>query len=415
MESENIEKINRGSEWFKCDLHIHTPLSIVATEYQGDDDDQKWENFILGLEGLPSEIKVIGINDYFFIDGYKKILGDKKNGRLKKIDLILPSIEFRIKAFSGTETFKRVNYHIIFSDKLKPELIESQFLCRFNGLAMLDSGYPDISWGGIITPESLKDLGQAIIDSMPDEEKVKVNKSPQEIGFDNLNYDLEKIEDLLGEKKEPNTYLKNKYLKAIGKTEWANINWNENTILDKKKLINGVNFVFSASPDINQAENNIKKLEEEKVNSKLLHCSDSHTIKLNQESKFDFINTQPKDMGHCFTWVKGDPCNFETLRQCSIDYLDRVKIQERNPGSDKIDSVTIDKISYKQNSKENFLYLNSSLNSIIGKRGGGKSILLKSINKAVNKDIDKCDEINVFNDFLVFWKDGNNNAKIFNI
>ena len=63
--------VNRGSEWRKWDLHVHTPLSIEQ-EYGGNTP-EKWERFISDLERLPSEIKVIGINDYIFIDGYKKV------------------------------------------------------------------------------------------------------------------------------------------------------------------------------------------------------------------------------------------------------------------------------------------------------------------------------------------------------
>ncbi len=50
-----------------------------------------WDAFIVDLENLPSEFKVLGINDYFFVDGYERMLkAKKKEGRLKNIDLILP-------------------------------------------------------------------------------------------------------------------------------------------------------------------------------------------------------------------------------------------------------------------------------------------------------------------------------------
>lgn len=68
---------NRGSEWRKWDLHVHTPCSIV-NNYKGGDD--SWERFILDLESLPKDIKVLGINDYIFLDGYQKVLEYKKRG-----------------------------------------------------------------------------------------------------------------------------------------------------------------------------------------------------------------------------------------------------------------------------------------------------------------------------------------------
>jgi len=70
-------------------------------------------------------ISVIGITDYFTIDGYKKVLEHRKRGRLGNFDLILPSIEFRLDKFVED---KRLNYHVIFSDELDPDSIEKEFL-----------------------------------------------------------------------------------------------------------------------------------------------------------------------------------------------------------------------------------------------------------------------------------------------
>lgn len=98
----------RGSEWKKWDLHIHTPSSLCS-DYGGDTD-EVWSKFLSELENLPQEIKVIGINDYLFLDGYKKVLEYKKEGRLQNIELILPVIEVRIKEFVGNDKLNRINY-----------------------------------------------------------------------------------------------------------------------------------------------------------------------------------------------------------------------------------------------------------------------------------------------------------------
>jgi hypothetical protein len=57
-----------GSTWSKWDLHVHTPKSLQQ-QYGGNVDDV-WEKFVADLEALPSEFKVIGVNDYLFVDGY---------------------------------------------------------------------------------------------------------------------------------------------------------------------------------------------------------------------------------------------------------------------------------------------------------------------------------------------------------
>ena len=115
----------RGSIWRKWDLHVHTPASI----FHNYSDPDRWERFIQELEQLPPEFKVIGVNDYLFLDGYKYLLSEKNKGRLPNIELLLPVIELRIDKFGGTTGhLSRVNYHIIFSNEIEPEIIEQQFL-----------------------------------------------------------------------------------------------------------------------------------------------------------------------------------------------------------------------------------------------------------------------------------------------
>jgi hypothetical protein len=58
-----------------------------------------WERFINELEQLPPEFKVIGINDYIFLDGYRHILAEKAKGRLTNIELFLPVIELLLDKF----------------------------------------------------------------------------------------------------------------------------------------------------------------------------------------------------------------------------------------------------------------------------------------------------------------------------
>ena len=98
MKEEEI-KYERGSEWRKWDLHVHTPCSIINS--YGGDTPEVWKKFIADLESLPEEFKVLGINDYLFLDGYEKVLKYKEQERLKNIELILPVLEFRLKEFSG--------------------------------------------------------------------------------------------------------------------------------------------------------------------------------------------------------------------------------------------------------------------------------------------------------------------------
>ena len=107
--------INRGSEWRKWDLHIHTPKSIVNN--YGGDTDEIWEKFISALENLPTDVKVLGITDYYFIDGYEKVMEYRTKGRLKNIEKIFPILEFRIDTFGcgSQNNLQKINLHILFN------------------------------------------------------------------------------------------------------------------------------------------------------------------------------------------------------------------------------------------------------------------------------------------------------------
>lgn len=60
-----------GTEWKKWDLHVHTPASL--RQGYGGDKPEVWERFISEIEKLPAHFTALGINDYWFLDGYKRL------------------------------------------------------------------------------------------------------------------------------------------------------------------------------------------------------------------------------------------------------------------------------------------------------------------------------------------------------
>ncbi|KAA6330248.1 hypothetical protein EZS27_021020 [termite gut metagenome] len=362
----------RGSEWRKWDLHVHTPASIVYN-YRTSDAIDVWELFIQNLESLPSEIKVLGINDYLFIDGYRKVLKYKCSGRLKNIELVLPVIEFRLAQFGGHSIFKRINFHVIFSNEINPDVIQNQFLNGLTTHYKVNSEYNGIVWGGVNTRENLTVLGKQIKSSVP-QEKLPDFDSDLIEGFNNLNLSYDKI---MGVLKNGDQYFRNKFITAIGKTEWDAINWTDGSIADKKRIINEVDIVFTAAETNEKFFASQKKLSDSNVNCKLLDCSDAH---------HNIDSTNKDRIGNCNTWIKADP-TFEGLKQVLYEYEERVRVQDINPDlnfekalfteiqfsrnvdvfNDEMDNVTF---------KECTIPLNNNLISIIGGRGTGKSILI---------------------------------------
>ncbi len=136
----------RGSIWRKCDFHIHTPLSHLKNDFGAD-----FDLYVQTLfkKAIDKQIQLIGITDYFTIDGYKKIKTEYLNddqkletlftaAEIQKIKniLILPNIEFRLNKIvqiikiNGTERKienGRVNFHVILSEQLPLKTIEENF------------------------------------------------------------------------------------------------------------------------------------------------------------------------------------------------------------------------------------------------------------------------------------------------
>lgn len=314
-----------GSTWRKWDLHVHTPSSIVQNH--GGNTDQAWESFIANLENLPPDFKVIGINDYIFVNGYEPVLKARKDGRLTNIDLIFPVIELRLDKFAGVvkrdqdgscskSDWNRINLHIIF-DQLDPEVIRQQFLSalapRYQLIPQLDGSKN--AWQAVITPSSLTELGQKIIDAAPVEKRAGY-ASPLQEGFNSLCVSLESVQKAL-----ESHYLKDRYLLAIGKTEWENMKWDDQLFAEKRNVINRVHLVFTASENPEAYDKARKKLSEANVLDRLLDCSNAHALS----------SAESKDrVGQCFTWIKADS-TFQGLLQAVTKFDQHIFVGDTPP------------------------------------------------------------------------------------
>ena len=358
----------KGAEWSKWDLHVHTPASLVQ-HFKATEEKDVWERYISDLESLPAEFKVIGINDYLFLDGYRKVQEYKRAGRLKNLDLILPVIEFRLKKFAGHKQFKRINFHVIFSDEVTADLIQNQFLNTLTGEYHLTPGVDKSMWNGAVTQDSLIDLGNKIKASVPAEQLPHFGTDLEE-GFNNLNLDEKSVIDRL----KDSTYFKGKFLFAIGKTEWDSLPWSDGSIAEKKDVINKAHIVFTASESVTAFNNAKRKLSEQKVNDLLLDCSDAH---------YNISSTDKDRIGNCFTWIKADH-TFNGLKQI-VNEPDRVFVGDMpeiisrvNANKTKyIDSLKVDRVADYKLQEEWFnateIIFNHELVAIIGNKGNGKS------------------------------------------
>jgi len=297
--------------------------------------------------------------------------GSRRGGRLANIAAFLPVLEFRIDRFGGTDGhLRRINFHVIFSNELGSDQIEQQFLNQLRAKYTLTPGLDSTFWSGVITRDSLEDLGKKIIASVPEERRAEYG-APLIEGFNNLNLGVDTIDSAL-----QSSYLRDKFVTAVGKTEWAALKWNDQSIAEKKTIVNRVDLVFIAAenPDSYQKARDI--LRAQQVNDKLLDCSDAHT----------WPETQEKDrIGQCDTWLKADP-TFRGLQHALLEFEDRVyvgscppKLADLRSNPQKyICSVAVQKNAGAALAEHWFecdIALNPSLVAIIGNKGSGKSAL----------------------------------------
>ena len=366
-----------GSTWKKWDLHVHTPESLVQN-YPGEKE-AAWQAFLADLEALPPEFKVLGINDYLFVDGYERILDERRKGRLANIDLVLPVVELRIDKFGGIleqgpsgyvpSNWSRINLHVIF-DEVDPQLIREQFMPAISHGYTLVAGSTGGRWGGVLTRENLIDLGSRVISSMP--EKLQANAaSPLKVGFNNLNVSFDDVRAAL------NTHhFEGRHLIAIGKSEWDSLRWNDHTIADKKTVINEADLVFTAAANPEAYAKAKGGLKAALVNDRLLDCSDAHWLSsANQKDR----------IGNCFTWIKADS-TFQGLLQAIQEFEDRIHVGDMPAKHKKVEQnktkfIRSVKVAKKDGSTlpepwfDSEIPLNPDLVAIIGNKGSGKSAL----------------------------------------
>ncbi len=380
-------KFERGAEWRKWDLHIHTPCSIVNG--YGGNTEEVWKEFILSLEQLPPEVKVIGINDYYFIDGYEKVMSFKDSGRLKNIDKIFPVLEFRIDTFaSATKSkFSKINVHIIFdlnASNLKYEI--EQVKEEFIGNIKLSKNHDTEK----LTLENLQKYAS--------DNKLKT-------GFSEIIPNTDNLFETINSNK-----WKGKSFIIIGYNEWNNLDKSTQLKPQKKELYSKADAFFTASPtdDMSKKEEVLGFMGGTKENKALLHSGDIH----------DFSSLNTDKNYKCFTWIKADP-TFDGLKQIINEPDDRVYIGEKPPIFTRIASnrtkyinelkiTSVDEYDGKYGKwfKDISIPLNKELVAIIGHKGSGKSAIADIISLCSNY----CDSNNF--SFLTGKKFREKNGKI---
>ncbi|MGN6602415.1 MAG: TrlF family AAA-like ATPase [Ginsengibacter sp.] len=398
---------SRGSIWRKCDFHVHTPFSALENKF-GDDFDHYVQT--LFKKAIAKNIQVIGVTDYFTIDGYKKIrneyiqddkklktlFSDEEIEKIKEI-LVLPNIEFRLNKIIqvvktiGNETKTengRVNFHVIFSDQIPIETIEENFLHNIDFIYESEPDQKDKRRK--LKLDNLIALGKRLKAEQPD-----IKGTDAEVGMTHAVIDDAQITEIL----TSNNDFKEKYFIVVPSDEdLSKILWKSQDGLTRKILLARSHALLCSNPKtiefgLGEKATSIDDfIKEFKSLKPCIWGSDAHEY----EKLFE-----PDKERYC--WIKGDS-TFEGMRQILFEPSDRVYIGKypalgdriRNNRNKYIDNLIISKIPEYDNRKgiwfNNFkLNIGFELTAIIGNKGKGKSAIADIIGLIGNAHVDKKD------------------------
>lgn len=377
--------VDRGSEWRRWDLHVHSPLSILNNQFPKVGGVPDWDKYITALEAQP--IAVYGITDYFTIDGYKELLKRQAAGHLKGKTL-LPNIEFRLDhILSSRHDGKRnirLNMHVIFSNEVSVEDIEDHFLHDLN--FVYEDNPTDTSEELALKPANLTRLGERLIK----DHKTFAGTPPIEVGASKAVVSARAIQDLL----KKDSRFRNKYLLILAADGWDNIGWDGQDHQVRKTLLQASAMVFSSSAKTatwcvgDGHEGGPEGFENEFGSLKpCLHGSDAHSIdeigrpcaKRSKAGHKCAADSSDCDMRYC--WIKADP-TFEGLKQTLYEPKDRVAIHSSDPTPSK-SQFCIKEFGVEDTPVNSELHVravqipfNKGLVAITGGRGSGKTALV---------------------------------------
>lgn len=396
------DKMNRGSEWRRWELHLHTPFTKKADQYTGKTTDEKWNNFYTsiadyignGSEPLRS-ICAIAITDYLSIDNYLKVCAD--NQLPNSVKLVFPNVELRMTPIASDSP---INIHCLFDPSIVGEL-ESRFF------ANLKFEYNHNKYSA--TKSELIRLGHDFQrdQSLSDAEALKIGLSQYVISLETLS-DVFKYNPQIKEKTI--IVVSNRSsdgasgLRTHSDYFLGDISQLEAT---RRSIYQLSDMVFSSNPKdiayfLGEGADSIDVVKE-KCGSLMpcIHGCDAHT----NEKVFS-----PADNRFC--WIKADP-TFEGLKQVLYEPKERVRISSSVP-DEKPEYYVIDRVEIAGNAdfSPDPIYFSDKLTCIIGGKSTGKSLLLHNMATAIDgKQVEKKLETAATNvkqipELKVYWRDG---------
>lgn len=374
----------RGSLWRKWDLQVHTPFSALNNGF-GDDFDEYAKQFFSAA--IAHEIAVVGVTDYFSIEGYSRLkalqANDQKLSELLGADkvsaaqaiVLLPNIEFRtsivVSRPGGADS--RVNFHVLFADDVSTKDIEEHFL---RDLKFTDQSAPGSADNKRpLTMVNLAELGAKLRHHHPK----FANRSDIYIG---MMCAVVSHEDLTEVLTNNGKRFADRYVMIVPADEdLSNVSWDGQGHQMRKLLIQKSHMLFASNPKtrawgLGQMHSSIDQFVAEFSSLKpCVHGSDAHAV--------DKLFRPALDRQ---LWVKAD-CTFQGLRQLLFEPESRAFIGDEPPelaalrderAARTLKDIELTRLATARKGDKWFqdtVPLNPGLIAIIGNKGSGKSAL----------------------------------------
>lgn len=352
---------NKGAQWLKCDLHLHTPDTKLNPNGYEIENEDKWNKYCQII--AESEVTIFGITDYFSVDNYFKFIELFRKKFPSSNKVFFPNIEFRLDV-SVNKAAEEINLHVLFSnDVLESDI--NDFLSKLD--TTITRGQVHVTCNKLV---SENDFTKA------------------SVKYSDLKSTLKKV---FGEKE---CYLilaaaNNQGLRADTKSP-RKLNISD----EIDKICHGF---FGNSNNVeyflnvNRYETNEDGIREIAKKCPVFTGSDSHSFD-NLEKKLGKAYEKRDTNGKIcdsseITWIKSDP-TFDGLKQVLIEPEERIYIGKTPPIIEKvkdnrtkyIKGLSIDWFENYDGKhgkwfKEVEIELNPELVAIIGNKGSGKSAL----------------------------------------
>jgi len=348
--------MNRGSEFRKWDLHIHSPYTVLNNQFSKfEDGSPDIESFIQKIKD--EDISAIGLTNYFNFtdDDFNLKTRLEENG-------IVTFLNLEVRLSNINKSDQLFDYRIIFDNTLDDGIIKNLL-----GELKANIGATEKAFNRLSNKEI---------------------ESSAHVDFKSLNQILER-----------NTELNGNYLKGFlsrGHGSATSDSDSKNKAVYEQICVNSDFIIHSSCNDSSTCQDPKCKhmniisdreywLHKSDYVRPLLQSSDSHSL---------------EGIGTKYSWIKAD-LTFEGLKQIIFEPEHRICVGIGKPVRTD-NELIIDRIEYDGDT----ILLSDNLNTIIGGRSTGKSTLLNSIayklndseskNKYTYKDMEN---------FHVFWKD----------